>query len=148
MMPLQNDIVVVVQNIWKLMFNSDIEQSENDGNFQRSHYSACIQMSGAWTGEVICNASDDLIQKVASTMFQVSEELTTSEQRSDAMGELVNMIGGNLKALLPSPSYLSLPVLNQNNINVNGDHVHFRLPSTNETYHDLSVYVCHQQENS
>ena len=33
----------------------------------------------------------------------------TSAEVLDAWGELVNMVGGNLKALLPPPSYLSLP---------------------------------------
>jgi chemotaxis protein CheX len=35
-------------------------------------------------------------------------ELTSTEV-ADAWGELLNMVGGNLKALLPPPSQVSLP---------------------------------------
>ena len=33
------------------------------------------------------------------------------EDKKDAVGELINMIGGNIKALLPAPCVLSVPLL-------------------------------------
>jgi len=36
---------------------------------------------------------------------------TPDEDVADAVGELVNMIGGNVKSLMPGPSVLSLPVV-------------------------------------
>ena len=37
-------------------------------------------------------------------------EVTVADQQ-DVASELVNMIGGNLKSLLPGPSFLSLPTI-------------------------------------
>jgi len=36
---------------------------------------------------------------------------TTPEEVTDALGELANMIGGNVKALLPEPCRISLPAV-------------------------------------
>src|SRR3546814_11558410 len=42
-------------------------------------------------------------------MLAMSE--ITPEDVTDAIGELVNMIGGNVKSLMPEPSILSLPMV-------------------------------------
>ena len=44
-------------------------------------------------------------------MFGIPEQSATAEQTQDALGELTNMVGGNIKALLPVPSRLSLPAV-------------------------------------
>jgi CheY-specific phosphatase CheX len=47
---------------------------------------------------------------LTTAMFQGDEEATLVEVR-DALGELTNMVAGNVKALLPGPSTLSLPTV-------------------------------------
>jgi chemotaxis protein CheX len=42
-------------------------------------------------------------------MFDVDAAQATIAQAQDAIAELVNMTGGNLKGLVPEPSQLSLP---------------------------------------
>jgi chemotaxis protein CheX len=44
-------------------------------------------------------------------MFDLEPEAVTLDETRDALGELTNMMGGNLKALLPGPSRLSLPTV-------------------------------------
>jgi chemotaxis protein CheX len=48
---------------------------------------------------------------VAATMFDTQPEVVTDAEVVDALGELTNMIGGNIKSLLPAPSQLSLPMV-------------------------------------
>jgi chemotaxis protein CheX len=45
----------------------------------------------------------------ASIMFSNDPHKVTIADLQDAVAELVNMIGGNFKALLPETCYLSLP---------------------------------------
>ena len=47
---------------------------------------------------------------LTSEMFQSASEPSFDEVR-DALGELTNMLAGNLKALLPEPSAISLPAV-------------------------------------
>jgi chemotaxis protein CheX len=44
-------------------------------------------------------------------MFEMDEAEVGDGEVADAFGELANIIGGNLKCLLPEPSQLSLPTV-------------------------------------
>lgn len=68
-----------------------------------------IFITGAWDGSVSVECSDALSRRIASGMFGVPDGKVSLEDVQDALGELVNILGGNIKALFPSPSQLSLP---------------------------------------
>jgi len=67
-------------------------------------------ISGAWSGEVQLDCPLPLARHVAAAIFQVREENVGREDILDALSELVHIVGGNLKALLPQPAQISLPV--------------------------------------
>ncbi len=46
---------------------------------------------------------------IASNMFDMSEDELTEAEIRDALGEIVNMVGGNLKGIVEGESSLSLP---------------------------------------
>lgn len=71
---------------------------------------ARVFISGGWEGAVALGCSEALARKVASVMFAKTPQDMTVEEIEDAVGELANIIGGNIKALLPGPSELSLPI--------------------------------------
>jgi len=71
-----------------------------------------IAIDGAWRGSVTLSCPQGLAQLVARVIFGLDEEGVrepTVAQMGDALAELTNMTGGNLKALLPEPCVLSLP---------------------------------------
>jgi chemotaxis protein CheX len=76
---------------------------------------ACVQIAGAWKGAVMFDASVSFSRQVAAIMFNVAEGDTTAADSQDALAELANMIGGNLKSLLPGPSFVSLPSVTEGN---------------------------------
>ena len=69
----------------------------------------CVHISGDWQGSVIVEVSAAHAQRAAEAMFAADEGSLSPEEIGDALGELTNMVGGNLKGLLPAPSKLSLP---------------------------------------
>ena len=70
-----------------------------------------IQISGLWHGEVRLHCDRDAARAMASAMFGLpADELDDSEVR-DAVGELTNMTGGSIKALLPGECQLGLPTV-------------------------------------
>ena len=71
----------------------------------------CVQISGAWEGAVTLQCSIDLARAAAGTMFDRAPDATSADEIRDALGELANMVGGNIKALLPAPTHLSLPIV-------------------------------------
>ena len=52
-----------------------------------------------------------LAARVAAVMFRLDGEKPTTEDMQDAIGELTNMLGGNIKALLAGDCHLSLPAV-------------------------------------
>ncbi len=72
---------------------------------------AGIHISGAWNGSVLVCWSSALAGDTAASMLDVPVGDLTDADLSDAIGEVANMIGGSVKALLPEPSVLSLPMV-------------------------------------
>lgn len=72
-------------------------------------HGAEIQISGQWKGNVTVSACDRLSHRIACQMFKKTDETLDSADILDAMAEVTNIIAGNIKAILPGPSHLSLP---------------------------------------
>ena len=70
---------------------------------------ACLYLSGAWSGLVSVSVSEGLARRAASAMFELPAAELSQAELHDALGEIANMTGGGVKALLPGPSHLSLP---------------------------------------
>jgi chemotaxis protein CheX len=74
-------------------------------------FTGCVQITGAWEGAVTVHCSEALARALTAAMFMVDPGDTTAEEVTDALGELANMVGGNVKALLPEPCRISLPAV-------------------------------------
>jgi len=74
-------------------------------------FTGCVQITGAWEGAVTVHCSEALAKLLTAAMFLVDPADTTPEEVTDALGELANMVGGNVKALLPEPCRISLPAV-------------------------------------
>lgn len=72
---------------------------------------AMVSITGAWAGHVRIGCSRTAAADVAARlMLMESNELSDSDV-ADALGEFVNIVGGNIKSALPGPSALSLPLV-------------------------------------
>jgi chemotaxis protein CheX len=72
--------------------------------------SAYVLVSGAWQGAVALVCTPDVAGRLAAAMLGLDEAPDT-EDVADAVGELANVFGGNVKSLVPQPSSISLPVV-------------------------------------
>ena len=75
-------------------------------------WSAAVSVSGGWDATVTVELSATVALSLTATMLGLSgPEETEDGDVADAVGELVNMVGGNVKSLMPGPSVLSLPAV-------------------------------------
>ncbi|NJC71766.1 chemotaxis protein CheX [Planosporangium thailandense] len=72
---------------------------------------ASVSVTGAWRGHILVTCSMGAARNVAGALLGIDLDDVTPEDVSDAVGELANIIGGNVKSLMPEPSALSLPVV-------------------------------------
>lgn len=71
--------------------------------------SASVAVVGAWNGHLVVSCSRNGSRDVASAMLALPADELSADDIGDALGELANVLGGNVKSLLPAPSTLSLP---------------------------------------
>ncbi|MZH02090.1 MAG: chemotaxis protein CheX [Nitrospinae bacterium] len=91
-----------------------IEVHPLPGNYESSPadtFTGSVQITGKWNGALLLCLPSSLVNKLTETIFSLEPGKASLEDRKDAVGELINMIGGNLKALLPEPCTLSVPLL-------------------------------------
>ena len=70
-----------------------------------------VEITGQWEGAVTIDCDAELAARIAAVMFGMEDGGAEPDEIRDALGELANMAGGNIKSLLPAPSQLSLPTV-------------------------------------
>lgn len=89
--------------------------SEFNGKLVRP-VTAHIEISGKWQGVISVAMEQELASNLADKMFSCKKGEGSKEEIEDAILEITNVIGGNLKSLLPQPSQLSLPVVDRDEV--------------------------------
>jgi chemotaxis protein CheX len=109
----ESEICQIMQTIWSSMLSLDAEPVEWNGSTEGKErvLIGCIPITGAWEGAVTFDCSEALARRLAATMMRLDAATIASEDVQDALGEMTNIIGGNVKRLLPYPSRLSLPTV-------------------------------------
>lgn len=109
----ERELGEIVDAIWTEMLRLEVRPTYTswhpDGGSRC--LSGRVDLSGAWEGTVTVDCSRELARRVAGTLFDLDPALVTGDELLDAMGEIVNITGGNVKALLPGPCALSLPAV-------------------------------------
>ena len=72
--------------------------------------SSWVEIVGPWTGSVVLTCGrDTAVELTAALLRDHAPDVLEDEDVDDALGELANVVGGNVKAVLPGPSVLGLP---------------------------------------
>ncbi len=83
-----------------------------------------VEITGQWEGAVTIDCDAELAARIAAAMFGMEDGGAEPDEIRDALGELANMAGGNIKSLLPAPSQLSLPTVSDHAGEAAADAVH------------------------
>jgi chemotaxis protein CheX len=103
-------ICQITESVWTSVLGLGVRRAAAPFAPSRSML-GCVHITGAWQGAVTLESTPQLARRAASILLGVDEQGVTPEEVRDAMGELTNIIGGNLKGLLPDPSQLSVPAV-------------------------------------
>lgn len=101
----------ITQCIFATMLNMEMQRVDETESEGSDKLLATIQITGESPCSVVLGLSKGTARASAAAMLQMADADVTDADERDVAAELVNMIGGNLKSLLPSPSYLSLPTV-------------------------------------
>jgi chemotaxis protein CheX len=103
----EDEVASIVESVWQTALNAPAHRVAEIPAGRTRTLTGCVNIIGAWEGQVVLQLPVDMARSAAALMRLGDEP--TMEDMQDAAGELSNMVGGNVKALLPQPSRLSLP---------------------------------------
>lgn len=111
--PNDDDLLAIAQQVWSSYLDPEGAQPLVPGTSAAPsrEASASVSVTGAWRGHIVVSCSAAAARSVAAGLLGVDLADVTPEDVTDALGELANVIGGNVKGLMPEPSALSLPVV-------------------------------------
>jgi chemotaxis protein CheX len=128
--PTEDDLKVIAEQVWSSYLDVDGTSPLVPGPAEKhvADVTASVSVTGAWRGHVLVSCSDAASKHVGGALMGIDFDDVSEEDVADALGELANIIGGNVKSLLPEPCALSLP------------HVHIegtagRYPAVSEVAH-------------
>jgi len=107
MVPNPQTVQQSAEIIWFSVLQLPLHATNKQG--AKLELAAAVRISGAWSGQVTVSCTKAFATQAAAIMFALDPAETTALDLSDALHELVNMVGGNIKALVAEPSKLSLP---------------------------------------
>jgi chemotaxis protein CheX len=108
---LEEEIRQVAETVWESVLGVSLVRQTLIPPAPARALSGCVHFTGAWEGAVTIECSAEFARQAAATMFGVEPGAASVSDTRDAIGELANMTGGNVKALLPEPCRLSLPTV-------------------------------------
>ena len=110
---LEQEIISLTQYIWGATLNLEaIPHDEPVPPVPGGRtLDGVINITGAWAGALVLQVPEHVARRAASVMFEIEDGSATLEDMQDAVGELTNMTGGNVKALLEGHCDRSLPAL-------------------------------------
>jgi chemotaxis protein CheX len=108
----RDELREITENIWVCLFGSleGLEAREDHPPPETPAMEARVNITGRWEGAVSISCLPGFARMVAQRLYgdeqggPVPATIVT-----DAVGELASLIGGNVKALLPGPTTLSMP---------------------------------------
>jgi len=119
----RDGLIQVVEKVFRAMLGTEIAIAAIRWDASPDSITATIDFSGAWRGVLCLQCSERQARQLAQLF--IGEECGLSEEEvQDVMGELANIIAGNLKLMLPRGTQHGLPsiVLGQRQSDVPGPH--------------------------
>ena len=113
-MPIDEDTVYrIIEDTWASTLGFLVDRRSGEDFSTAGAFTVSVKITGAWDGEVRLHCSPELARSIATAIFQLDSNDIGNGEILDALSELIHIVGGNLKALLPRPVTLSLPTLSE-----------------------------------
>jgi len=109
---LESEIQQYNKLVWSTLLGFDIQPESSTFDFSSEDMiTGSVQVTGKWNGAITLYLPSTLANHITETMFSLESGEASLETKKDAIGELINMVGGNIKSMLPQPSALSTPII-------------------------------------
>jgi chemotaxis protein CheX len=126
-----DDLAQIVDSVFETMLNLRVEPGTVLWFASDDRVTAAVHLSGPWNGSVLIECDTTQACRLAGRFLSIEPPKTLDNDVRDVLGELANMIGGNLKSMLCQGMHLSMPMVidgSDYSFRVCGAVLHERLP--------------------
>jgi chemotaxis protein CheX len=105
----REDLGRIAHDIFETMLSVEIQPAEQEWRSARDRLTGAVYLAGAWRGAVLLECDRGQAYHFTHRLMGLPLPEEVDDDVRDTMGELANMIGGNLKSVLPRGVVLSMP---------------------------------------
>ena len=109
----EDDLAEMVEQVWVSYLDPDGVSPliPTGDDRQPSEVHSTVSITGSWHGHLVYASSRQAARRAAAAFLALEVDEVAQEDVSDVLGELANIVGGNVKAMLPAGCFLSLPTV-------------------------------------
>lgn len=107
--PYRADIYGLAESVFFSMLDLEVQPGDAMLSSESEIITAAVYYAGAWKGAVLLQCDERQAREFTARLMKIAPPRDFDDDVRDAVGELVNIIGGNLKPILPHGIALSMP---------------------------------------
>ena len=105
----RDDLARVVESVFQTMIDLEVAVSDAPWTQSPDTITAAVHFAGDWRGAALVECDARQACQFATRFMGIALPAAIDDDVRDAMGELANMVAGNLKSVLPHGVGLSMP---------------------------------------
>jgi chemotaxis protein CheX len=117
-------LVQIVESVFMTMMSLDVSLSDASWKPAGDRLTSFVHLTGDWNGAVLLDCNPRQACQFAGSMLSMDPPDIVDDDVRDVLGELANMIGGNMKCAMIPGIHLSMPSV------VDGSEYHLRVCGT------------------
>ncbi len=103
------EVAQIVQLVFETMLNLNAEPLEQTWSPRPDSVTSAIYFAGEWKGAVLLECTVEQAICFTARLMPIPPPDSMNDDVRDAMGELINMLAGNLKSVVPHGVGISMP---------------------------------------
>ena len=101
----------IVKSVFTTMMGLEVSESDAPFTSQGDRLTSFVHLTGGWNGAVLFECNRHQACQFAGLILAMDPPEAVDDDVRDVIGELANMIGGNLKSGMASGVRLSMPTV-------------------------------------
>jgi chemotaxis protein CheX len=106
---LPSELAQIVESVFETMLSLEVRECGTPWFPSGDRLTAAVHLAGDWNGAVLVECDRRQASQFAGRFLSMDPPDTVDDVVRDVLGELANMIGGNLKCVLTRGIRLSMP---------------------------------------
>lgn len=104
-------VAQIVESVFITMMDLEVYPDETPWTPSNNHLTSCVRVSGEWNGALLLECNHWQARQFAGRFLSMNPPDSVTEEVEDVLGELANMIGGNIKCVMANGLELSMPMV-------------------------------------